>query len=250
MSAPDAAPPRPGLLGRAAAGAWHVPAGLALLVGRPALWPLAALPALLAAALLVLGAAGGVFAVPHVDQFLTGGRPAQGALDLIETVAIWLVTPLAGALSGLGLALLASAPILERLSRRVEIELVGHAAESGRGLAWEVRQGLRGAAYVLLRAPFVLLTALVPLVGPLIAALWGAHVVTIQMAEAPLARRGLDFHERRAWHRNHRAESLGFGLAAVFMLAVPLANLLLAPGLAVGATRLVVELSELARRDG
>ncbi len=47
------------------------------------------------------------------------------------------------------------------------------------------------------------------------------------------------------WHRRYRAESLGFGLAGLVILFLPLANLLLVPALAVGATRLVLELQEL-----
>lgn len=232
------------MLARAAAGAWHVPAGIAFLLRRPRLWPLAALPAGLAAALLLVGIIGGVFAVPHVDAFLTGGQHAPSLTDALETAALWIVTPLAGALTGLGLALLLAAPILERLSEAVERELQGRA--SPRGLAWEIGQAMRGGLYFAVRAPGALLAAFVPFVGPFVAAFWGAHVLAVQMTDAPLLRRGLAFPERRGWHREHRAESLGFGLAAVLTMAVPLANLLLAPSLAVGATRLVLELESSA----
>ena len=34
-------PPRPGLVRRVAAGAWYVPAGFAVIVRHPRLWPLA-----------------------------------------------------------------------------------------------------------------------------------------------------------------------------------------------------------------
>jgi uncharacterized protein involved in cysteine biosynthesis len=235
---------RPGFLARAAAGAWHVPAGIVFLLLRPRLWPLAALPAFLAAVLLLLGIIGGIFAVPHVDAFLTGGQHVRSLADALETAALWVVTPLAGALTGLGLALLLAAPILERLSEAVERELRGR--QSTRGLAWEVGQSMRGALYFVVRAPGALLAAFVPFVGPFVAALWGAHVLAFQMTDAPLARRGASFLERRGWHREHRAESLGFGLAAVLTMAVPLVNLLLVPSLAVGATRLVLELEAAA----
>ena len=46
---------RPGIFRRAAAGAWHVPAGFALLARAPRLWPLALLPAFLAVFCIVAG---------------------------------------------------------------------------------------------------------------------------------------------------------------------------------------------------
>src|SRR5438046_4190088 len=46
---------RPGIFRRAAAGAWHVPAGFVFLARTPPLWPLAILPAVLAVACVVGG---------------------------------------------------------------------------------------------------------------------------------------------------------------------------------------------------
>ncbi|MGD8896559.1 MAG: hypothetical protein PVJ73_11030, partial [Acidobacteriota bacterium] len=60
-------PPRPGLVRRVAAGAWHVPAGFAILVRTPRLWPLAAVPVVLAALLVFLGAVLGIFLIPWAD---------------------------------------------------------------------------------------------------------------------------------------------------------------------------------------
>jgi CysZ protein len=84
------------------------------------------------------------------------------------------------------------------------------------------------------------------LVGPVLAALWGAHALAFQAGDAALGRRGLTFREKRAWHRRWRAESEGFGLAGLVTLLVPFANLLLAPALAVGATLLVLDLEGLS----
>src|SRR5262249_34307386 len=46
----------------------------------------------------------------------------------------------------------------------------------------------------------------------------------------------------RLWHQRWLAESLGFGLAALFVFLVPFANLLLGPALAIGGTLLVLDL--------
>ena len=165
-----------------------------------------------------------------------------------EAAAVWGGLPIAGLLLGLALALLLAAPILERLSQAVERHVRGEAAGPAQGgLAWGAAQSLRGALYFAARTPGVFLVGLLPFVGPPVAALWGAHALAFQMTEPPLQRQGLDFWARRMWHRRYRAESLGFGFTGLVILFLPLANLLLVPALAVGATRLVLELQDEAQ---
>jgi CysZ protein len=236
---------RPGRLRRAAAGAWHVPAGLTFLLGRPRLWALAALPAALALAFLVGGLGLGIVAIPWVEGALAPSRErVPDWVGFPITLGLWAGTIGAGMALGLGVALLFSAPILDRLSQRVELLTTGRTRAAGRGLRWEILESLRGAFYFLAAAPGVLLLALVPLVGPVLGGLWGAFALSFQLTDGPLARRGLDFRSRRRWHRRWRAESEGFGLAGLLALLVPLANLLLSPALVVGATRLVLELEQ------
>ena len=133
---------------------------------------------------------------------------------------------------------------LERISRKVEAQVHGDTSESQRGIWWEMLQAFKGSLYFLLSAPVVLLLSLIPLVGPVAGSLWGAHALAFQQTDVPLARRGRDFRARRAWHRRYRAESIGFGLAGLITLIVPLANLLIGPALAVGGTLLVIEFEE------
>lgn len=235
---------RPGPFWRALAGAFHVPAGILFLLRAPRLWPLAALPVALTAFLLLSGLLAGLFAVPLVDELITSERDEGGLIGLLFAAAVWAALPITGMLLGLALALLLASPILERLSQAVERQVRGESIGAGQGLAWEAAQSLRGALYFALRAPGVFLLSLVPIVGPVLAAFWGAHALAFQLTEAPLQRMGLDFWERRSWHQRNRAESLGLGLAGLATLFVPFANLLLAPALTVGATRLVLELQE------
>ncbi|MGE0454881.1 MAG: EI24 domain-containing protein [Vicinamibacteria bacterium] len=239
----------PSLIRRLAAGAWHVPAGLAFVLRRPRLWPLAAAPAALTSALLVAGAVGGLLAVPWLDETLGGeaGR-SRSLTSLVLALGLWAGAPLMGLLLGLALGLLLAAPVLDQLSVAVERLETGAPGAATQGLVWEVAESLKGALYFALRSPFILLVGLVPAVGPLLSAAWGAHALAFQLTDGPLARRRLDFMARRVWHRRHRAESLGFGLAGLLALLVPLANLLLAPALVVGATRLALELLSLERQ--
>lgn len=242
----NAVPPPFGVLRRAAAGAWHVPAGIAFLLKRPRLWLLAALPSLAAGASVLLGFGFGLYAAPRLESGLLGSPDASSAWIYTPLAGtIWIATLAASMAAGLGLALLVVAPILDRLSCATEALVRGGVTDGAPGLRWEILQSLRGALYLLAAAPVVFLISLVPFVGLPLAALWAAAALSLQESDPVLARHGLTFAERREWHRRFRPESLGFGLAALVLLLVPCASLALAPAIVVGATRLVLELETL-----
>ena len=239
------ATPRPGVMRRAGAGAWHVFAGLWYLIRHPALWPLAALPTALAGVFLAGGLGLGTYSMRFLETALLPepGRLSAG-LSVVLMLALWVGALGAGVLLGLGLALLLSAPILERLSRRVEEQVRVTVPRDGGTWRWEVAQSFKSALYMLAAAPIVLLLSVIPVLGALAGLAWGAHALAMQQSEMPLARRGLDFRARWRWHRRFLAESLGFGGGALVVLMVPCANFLLAPALTVGGTLMVLELEE------
>ncbi len=238
--------PRPGLLRRAAAGAWHVPAGFAFLLRNPSLWPLAVLPALLVAILLAGGFLLAAFAGSYLEGALAPARDrVPSGLGLLITLLLWLGMLGAGMLLGLAVAFLLAAPLLDRLSRRVESQLGNGGRNRGPRPHPEAFASLQGSLYFLVAAPGIFLLGLVPLAGPVLATLWGAHALALRLTAEPLGHRGLGFRARRAWHKDWRAESLGFGLAGLITLVVPVANLLLGPALTIGGTLLVLDLEAL-----
>jgi CysZ protein len=238
---------RPGCVRRAAAGAWHVPAGFGFLLKRPRLWPLAVLPAVFAVLLMLGGAILAIYIVPKVEPLLS---PAPGRMpewvELPMSLLLWTATVGAGVFLGLGLALLLSAPLLDLLSRRVEAQARGVVLDASPGLRFEVAQSLRSALYFLLAAPGVFLLGFVPVVGPLLSLLWGARAVAFQMTDPLLSRRGLTFADKRRWHREWLCESEGFGLAGMIGLLAPFANLVLGPALIAGGTLLVLDIEGLS----
>ncbi len=239
---------RLGKVRRAAAGAWQVPAGFAFLLRRPGLWPLAALPTLLAALLIAAGAILGFFLLPAVESVLApqpGTAPVW--IELPVSLLLWFATVGGAVFLGLGVALLLASPLLDRLSRIVELAASGAEGGAGRGLRFEVAQSLRGALYFLIAAPGVFLLGFIPLIGPLLSVLWGARAVAFQMTDPALTRRGLSFAQKRRWHRDWLFESEGFGLAGMVALLVPFANLLLGPALVAGGTLLVLDLEQVER---
>jgi uncharacterized protein involved in cysteine biosynthesis len=227
-------------LRRAAAGAWQVPAAFLFLVRRPRTWPAALMPAVAAAAAMVagaaLGAVLGAWLEPAFTERLATPRWTVPALAFGFRVAAVLGGVLLGFATALGLA----APLLDRLSRLVEADVRGQVLDRGAGLRWEIAQSVRGAGYFLVRAPFIFAVGLVPFVGPPLSALWAAHALAFQNTDPALGRQGLGFEARRAWHRAHRAESLGLGLATLVLILVPCAGLLVAPALVTAGTRLVL----------
>jgi uncharacterized protein involved in cysteine biosynthesis len=239
---------RPGFLRRLAEGAWHVPAGFAFLFRHPRLLGLAFLPIVLAAVFLVGGLLLGILLGPEVNARLAPS-PEQvlPGLVLIASLLLWIGTIGACVALGFAIALVLAAPALDLLSRRVEARVRGHAEEEQTGMGFAVAQSLRGAFYFLAADVGIFILALVPIIGPALAVLWGARALSFQFTDFTLSRRGLAFREKRVWHRQWLPESEGFGLAGMVTLFVPLANFLVAPALAVGGTLLVLELEELAR---
>jgi uncharacterized protein involved in cysteine biosynthesis len=94
--------------------------------------------------------------------------------------------------------------------------------------------------YLVAGAPIGFVISLVPFIGPPLAGIWFAEVLSFQQTAFALQRRGLGVTARRKWHGEWQAESLGFGVAGLVLL--PLAAPILAPALAIGATLLVLEI--------
>ncbi|HSD26618.1 MAG TPA: EI24 domain-containing protein [Vicinamibacteria bacterium] len=239
-------PRRPSLPVRAAAGAWHVPAGFGFLLRRPGLWLFAVLPVVIAIVLVFAGLVLAVFVGARVEARFA---PAPGSLpvwlELPVSLLLWTTILGSGVFLGLGVALALTSPALDVLSSQVEARFRGRTVTSGRGSGWEALQALRGSLYFVAAAPGVFLLGLVPVVGPLLAVAWGGWALSFQMTDPALSRRGMSFADKRRWHRSWRAESLGFGLAGMVGLLVPLANLILGPALVTGGTLLVLDLEDL-----
>lgn len=231
------------------AGLWHVPAGAAFLLRNPRLWPVAVGPIAVAGLLLIAGLFSGAFWAGRIETALFEGQLRQFPIWFAFTVVVglWAGSLSAGAIVALALSFALIGPLFEALSRQVE-NLMGRGGADSRGLRWELAQSLKTGAYILLSAPVALLLGVIPLVGPWLALLWTAHRVAFQNTESVLLRRGLGFRGRHAFHARFRAETLGFGVGALFV--IPILNVASLPTLVVGATRLVNELEQIPGDPG
>jgi len=235
---------RPGIVRRFAAGAWHLLSGVLFVSVRPRLWLLAIVPAGLGSALTVLGALLGWYTLRVVERTLlpgAGALPEWLSASLI--VSLGLATVAGGASLGLAVSLVVCAPLLDRLAARVVALLRGEQAALG-DLRQDSVRSVKAALVFAGAVLILLLLALTPILGPLVALLWGGYALAFQQTEPALTRLGQTYSERRAWHREWRWESLGFGVAGLVALAVPLVQLLVVPALTVGATLLVLEIEE------
>lgn len=235
---------------RLAAGAALPPRGLAYLARRPALWPYAAVPAVLTlagvVAVLVFGLSlagwslGLLWARPDAWYWLGLWRLVQGAIWLVLLVLAAFAIPTA-----------LSAPAIDLLSARVErLELGAVDGEGGFGRA--VAETARGVTNALARLllfalghALLLLLLLVPVVNvsyPVLAFLWTARWTAVEYLDLPMARHLHRLGEVRAALRAVRPLGLGFGGVLAFALVIPFANLLVVPTGAVAGTLLYCEL--------
>jgi uncharacterized protein involved in cysteine biosynthesis len=228
---PQDLPPRPGLALRAAAGAWHVPAGLGFLLRNRSLWSLSVAPAAVAAVFLNLGLLAGAFLAPQIEtRFAPSQAHFPALLGLAFTLCLWFGVVVATTALGLALSLLLTAPLLERLSRKVEAQLGGRGAGRVPAERWDFALSMRNGLVFVAAALAALVLAMVPLVGPFLSAAVSAPLLAYQAIDPTLTRRRLDFRQKGLWHLRWRPEVVGFGLAAL---------------VAVGATRLVLDLEGL-----
>lgn len=167
----------------------------------------------------------------------------------------WLLYPLAvaavlviGLLAFSVLANLLLGPFLGLLAARVIDLLEGPAPPRGEGFLRElVRDAgmeLRRLGYILLCTAGVMLLGLIPGLGLLAAPLGlvvAAWLLALESAAHPLGLYRMPLPAQLAFLRRHRTAALGFGLAALAALTVPLLNLLLLPAAVCGMSCFVVE---------
>jgi CysZ protein len=224
------------------------------LIRRRGIRPMVILPLLLNT--LVFAAGIGV-AVVYLDAGLDALLP--GWLDWLRWLLwpVFMIAVLAIVFFGFTLvANLVGAPFNGPLAARVEGNLTGRTPDSG--LSWQreavvaVVNELRKLLYVALRALPLLLLFLVPvlqLAAPLAWLIFGAWMLALEYADAPMGNHGLGFREARHRLGRNMSLALGFGSGMLVLTLVPVLNFVAMPAGVAGAAVMWVErLSDDAHR--
>lgn len=218
--------------------------GVGFVVGRPAIWPWAAVPVLAATLLLVAAGALAIWGGGEIAaRIASPDHPVYGwALEII----LWIVGLIVGFFVALSLAQPVSGFALEAIARRQERALGGREWPNQPFLRSTLRSVRVSATALAVTLPILALLAAITLVFP------PASVVTLPLKlvvtglgaaydflDYPFSVRGVDVAARVAFMRANIWAVLGFGMTAAALLLVPGAALFLLPFGVAGATRLV-----------
>ena len=147
------------------------------------------------------------------------------------------------------LANLVGAPFNSYLAAAVEKHLTGQPIpDSGKSIGQDIVEGVLGELkkilYYLMWAIPLFIISFIPginLLSPLLWALFGAWMLSLEYTDYPLGNHGLTFPTIRQKIREQRMLSLGYGGAVMLATLIPLFNFLVMPVAVAGATALRVE---------
>ncbi|MBQ1081518.1 MULTISPECIES: EI24 domain-containing protein [unclassified Nocardiopsis] len=230
--------------------------GLAIVLRRPRLFLLGALPALITS-LLFLAALVTLavnltdlvaWATPFAREWDTVWQGLlRGALSVGLLAGAVLVMVVAFTTVTLGLG----APIYDKIAELVEQELGGapEAPEESlaAGLVRSIRQSVGIVLVSLLVTVGAFLLGLIPLVGwmvgPVLTAVMGGWLLGVELTASAFDRRGLLLvRDRRHFMGTRRWRVLGFAVPTYFLLAIPFVAVAVFPAATAGGTILAREL--------
>jgi CysZ protein len=234
-----------GLLGR----------GLTLIVRRPKLFLLGAIPPFITSviftAVLVALFADLDAVVGWLTTFADGWASGIAALvRILVGIALVAGVILLMVISFTTLTLTLGFPLYDKLSESVECEFGAPPALEepvARGVLRAVRQSLALIGVSVLVAGVLFFAGFIPVVGqtvvPVVSAIFGGWMLGIELIGAPFERRGLlRIRDRRAAMRRHRLRVLGFAVPTFLLLAIPFVGVILFPVATAGATLLARQL--------
>lgn len=233
MSAPSEFFAGVGLLGR----------GLAMIMRRPRMFLLGAIPPLFTSVLFT-GVV--VLLVTRADPLITALTPfadgwSTGSAQLARVlVGLALVagSVLLMVISFTTLTLTLGSPLYDKISESVDRELGAAPAELDEkmitSLGRSLRQSVALIAVSLLVAPLLFFAGFIPAVGqtvvPVVSAVFGGWMLGIELLGSPFERRGLlRIRDRRTAMRRRRARVLGFCVPTFLLLAIPFVGVVVFP---------------------
>ncbi len=145
---------------------------------------------------------------------------------------------------------LLASPFNGMLAQAVESRLTGREAEAAtvgaimKDVGVAIGSELRKLGYILVRIVPLLILFIVPVVGPLVWAVFSAWMLAISYVDYPMGNHGYSFPEQRRVLAERRWLALGFGLAVMAAMAIPVVNFIVMPCAVAGVTAMWVEAIE------
>jgi CysZ protein len=253
--ASGAGPTTSGLGSELLAGVGLLGRGLGLIIRRPRLFLLGALPPLITSVIFVVLLVIMIRELDPLLQVLTpfADRWTTGTATLIRTligVALVAGAILIMVLVFTTLTLAIGSPLYDKLSESVEREF-GPVPELdeplSRGVVRAVRQTCALIAVSVLGAAVLFGLGFIPVVGqtvvPVVSAMFGGWMLAVELVGSTLERRGLvRIADRLRAMRAYRARVLGFAVPAFLLLAIPFVGVVVFPVATAGGTLLARQL--------
>jgi len=177
--------------------------------------------------------------------------------DYLLAVTVWVTAPVLFGLlfffTFVVVVNLLAAPFADVLSEKTEAHLTGKPLNlpfSVKRLLRDIAFGIAHGIKLLLCQCVVLVIGLVPFVGPPIAIVGTALLLSLEFMDYPMTRRRMKFREKRKMTFDAKWLSLGFGFGAMLWLIVPLVNLVCVPAAICGGTALFLDIDRRGANDG
>jgi CysZ protein len=223
-------------------GAALLPRGLGLIARRPRLFGLGAIPPAITSVVFIAVLVAVSLQLERIVGWLTpfanGWSPDAAAIArVLVGVALMAGLVLIMVISFTVLTLAIGLPIYDKLSESVEREF-GPVPELEEPVATGAARSVRQSSAMIGTAALVgvplFAVGFIPVVGqtvvPVVSAAFGGWMLGLELIGPAFERRNrLTLTERRAAMRKHRARVLGFAVPTFFLLAIPLAGVVVFP---------------------
>ncbi len=238
------------------AGAGLLGRGLGLILRRPRLFWLGAVPGLVTSVLFTVILVILVSELKRIVGWLTPftagwGSLSAGFVQVVVGVGLLLGSILLMVLTFSTLTLTLGSPVYDKISESIDREFANPPAAGEeslvRGLGRSVRQSVALIAVSLLTAVVFLLVGLIPVVGSIVAAVGSASIggwlLAIELLGSPMERRDrLAIRDRRAAMGRRRWRTLGLGVPTFLLLSIPFLAVVVFPAATAAGTLLARQL--------
>ncbi|MUL42668.1 EI24 domain-containing protein [Streptomonospora sp. PA3] len=234
--------------------------GAGMVVRNPRLFGIGIIPPLITSLLFAAALVALLFNIDGLSAWLTPfadgwSSGAQTAVRVAAGVMVVAAAVLVMVVAFTGLTLALGFPLYDKIAEMVEDELGDAPPEAEESVMASVTRSVRQSLGLILVSALVtvplFIGGFIPLVGqtviPVVSAMFGGWMLTIELLGAAFDRRGLRrVKDRRSAMGRRRMLVFGFGIPSYLLLAIPFLAIVVFPAATAGGTVLARRLLESA----